>query len=433
MPDLLPERETVSETTAAQMATEKKREALRRRKKRAALLKRKKRDAENEARSRPEALPVNPQASHARMHRRHYGLIFSLFLCVILPTITSAVYLSVFAQDQYASTTGITIRQEETGSAGQLLGGLTQLVGSGVGNSDLLFEFIQSQMIVEAVDTRVDLAAHYSTTWPSDPVFSIWPGATIEDLTRFWRRMVRISYDRSTGLIMVEVRARDPQTARDIAEAIVAESEQMINLLNETARRDSMINAQTDLADALERLRATREAMIDFRARTQIIDPMADIQGRMGVLNTLQQQLAQALIDHDLLLLTSDANDPRVRSAERRIAVIRERIMQERLTFTEQNVTVDDTDFPRLLAQYESLRVDQEFAEENYRASLTALEAARSNAERQQIYLATFIRPTLAQRADYPRRILLVGLTMFFSLMIWAVMALIYYSLRDRG
>ncbi|WP_235442200.1 sugar transporter [Rhabdonatronobacter sediminivivens] len=373
-------------------------------------------------------------AGRARVRRRHHGLALSLIVLVVLPVVLAAAYLWTFAQDQYASTAGFTIRQEETGAASQLLGGLTQLVGGGSsGNSDLLFEFIQSQEIVEAVNDHVDLVAHYSATWPADPVFSIWPGATIEDMLWFWKRMVRITYDRSSGLIMVEARARDPDTAQAIARAVVAESEAMINMLNEAARRDSMANAQLDLEEALERLRAAREAIAEFRARTQIIDPAADIQGRMGVLNNLQQQLAQALVDYDLLLPSADSNDPRLRNAERRITVIRDRITEERRSFAAQDVTVDNTDYPSLLAQYESLRVDQEFSEENYRAALTALEQARSNAERQQIYLATFVRPTLAQRADYPRRLLLVGLTAFFALMTWAVLALVYYSLRDRG
>lgn len=377
---------------------------------------------------------VGGVAARARVQPRHRGLVLSLILLVLLPVALAAAYLWVLAQDQYASTAGFTIRQEETGAASQILGGLSQMVGGGSGgNSDLLFEFIQSQAIVEAVNNYVGLVTHYSETWPRDPVFSIWPGATIEDLLWFWRRMVRITFDRSSGLIMIEVRARDPATAQTIARRIVAESEQMINLLNETARRDSMANAQTDLEDALERLRAAREAVAAFRARTQIIDPTADIQGRMGVLNNLQQQLAQALVDHDLLLQTVDANDPRVRQAERRISVIRDRIVEERRSFAAQDVTVDGTDYPSLLGQYESLRVDQEFTEENYRAALTALEQARSNAERQQIYLATFVRPTLAQRADYPRRFLLTGLTAFFALMIWSILALVYYSLRDRG
>lgn len=373
-------------------------------------------------------------AGPARVRRRHRGLTLSLLILVVVPVFLSVFYLWGVARDQYASTAGFTIRQEETGGASQILGGLTQLVGaSGAGNSDLLFEFIQSQTIVEALNARLDLIGHYSANWPKDPVFSIWPTATVEDLHWFWRRMVRISFDRASGLIMIEARAGDAQTAQEIARAIITESEEMINLLNATARRDSMANAQLDLEDALERLRAAREALAIFRARTQIIDPIADIQGRLGVLNNLQQQLAQALVDYDLLLLSTDASDPRVRNAERRITVIRERILEERRSFAEQDVTIDNTDYPRLLEQFESLMLDQEFAQENYGAALKALELARSNAERQQLYLATFVRPTFAERSSYPRRVLLVALTAFFSLMTWAVLALVYYSLRDRG
>ncbi|MFN3955828.1 MAG: sugar transporter [Pararhodobacter sp.] len=368
------------------------------------------------------------------MRRRHWGLVLSVFLLIVAPLAATILYLVVFAQDQYASTTGFTIRQEETGSASEFLGGLSQFVGSGTaGNADVLFEFIQSQEIVERVNARFDLIEHYSATWPQDPAFSIWPGATIEDLLWFWKRMVRITYDKGSGLIMAQVRARDPQSAQTIARLIVSESEEMINMLNDGARRDTMRNAESDLAAAVERLRAAREAMAEFRARTQIVDPLADIQGRMGVLNNLQQQLAQALVDHDLLLQVTETNDPRLRQAQRRIEVIQDRIAEERSNFSSQDVTVDDTDYPRLLAQYESLRVDQEFAEQTYRAALTAFDAARSNSARQSLYLAAYIRPTLAQRAEYPQRIMLIGLTALFLSMIWGILALVYYSLRDRG
>lgn len=381
----------------------------------------------------PQEVRQRPPARKAQLKRRHWGLMVSLVVVVLLPVALTAFYLVTFARDQHASTTGFTVRREETGSASELLGGLSQIVGSGGGDADMLYEYIHSQEIVERVHARLDLIAHYTAGWPRDPVFSIWPTATIEDLLSFWQRMVRVTYDRNTGLIMVQVRAHDPDTAQTIARLIVAESEAMINTLNETARSDTMRYAQEDLDEALERLRRAREALAEFRARTQIVDPQADIQGRMGVLNNLQQQLAQALIDHDLLLQSVDAGDPRVRQAMRRIEVIQERIREERINFSAQNVTVDETDYPRLLAQYESLRVDQEFAERTYQAALTALDAARSNASRQGLYLATFVRPTLAQRSEYPRRLVLIGLTALFSAMLWGVLALVYYSLRDRG
>lgn len=375
-----------------------------------------------------------PVAPYARTRPRHLGLILCFLLVVVAPVCLAAYMLIFMARDQFASTTAFTVRSDETSSATELLGGISQIVGGGSGgNADVLFEFIQSQEIVERVDEKLDLKGHYSATWPEDPLFSLWPDAMIEDLLWFWKRMVRITYDKNSGLLMVEVRARDPEYARRIASVIVAESEVMINTLNETARRDSMANARVELDEALDRLRAARADLAAFRAKTQILDPRADIQGRMGVLNNLQQQLAEALVEFDLLGQTTDTSDPRMRQLQSRIEVIEARIMEERRSFASQNVTVDNTDYPALLAQYEGLQVEQEFAEQTYRAALTAMDAARSNAERQQLYLATYIRPTLAQRAEYPQRFLLIVLTLFFALLVWAILALVYYSLRDRG
>lgn len=380
--------------------------------------------------------PVRPVAQPARLQKRHHTVFISLLLIVLLPFAITVGYLYGFAEDQYASNTGFTVRSEETSSASDLLGGLSSIVGGGGGaltNGDVLYAYVQSQQIVERVNEEVDLRTVYSANWGTDPVFSIWPDATVEDLVWFWKRIVRVSYDRSSGLMDVQVRAPSPDVAQQIASVIVRESELMINQLNEQARRDSMAGAQRDLEEALERLRSAREDLAAFRARTQIVDPEADIQGRMGVINNLQQQLAQALVDYDLLLQTTAEGDPRVRQAERRIEVIQERIGAERRNFATQDVTVFDTDYPRLIAQFESLMVNQRFAEETYTAALAALDAARSNAERQSLYLATYIRPTLSQSAEYPQRVLLSMLAAIFLFLAWTCFMLIFYSLRDRG
>jgi len=385
-----------------------------------------------EAVARVEVRPVVPEAT---MRGRHWGLLISLVLLVIVPLFLVAAYLWTRAEDQYASTVGFTVRQEETASAGALAGGLAQMLGAGGStgtNARVLFEYIQSQELVARVHADLDLTAHYARNWPRDPVYSIWPDATIEELTSFWLRMVRISYDEGSGLIEVEVRAHEPRFAQAIAEKIVAESQAMINQLNETARRDALAWAQADLDQAVARLRAAREALTAFRATTQIVDPAADIQGRMGILTSLQQQLAQALVDMDLLT-GADENDPRRRQMQRRIDVIRDRINQERQSFAAQDVTISDTDYPTLIARFESLAVDQEVAQATYLAAQAALDGARSRAERQTLYLATYIRPTLAQKSEYPDRPVLTGLAGFFLLMLWSVLALVYYSLRDRG
>lgn len=385
----------------------------------------------------PGAVPlvqIRPLADAAMMKPRHWGLVISFGLLVLAPLALAIFYLFAIAQDQYSSTTGFTVRQEEGGGASDFLGILPQFGGGGAGDSDVLYEFIQSQRIVEEIDARLGLREHYSQHWSTDKVFGIWPDATIEDLLWFWKRVVRISYDQPTGLIELRVLAFDPAFAQAVSSEIVAESQSMINALSDAAREDAMRYARGDLDEALTRLKEAREALQRFRTRTQIVDPEADIQGRMGVMNNLQQQLAQSLIDLDLLRDTTNANDPRVVQAQRQIQVIRSRIAQERENFatdtTENNALGQD--YPSLIAEFESLVVDREFAEETYRAALTALDVARANANRQSRYLATYIEPTQAQSAEFPRRFVLIAMMALFLVLTWSILALVYYSIRDR-
>ncbi|MDE4193160.1 sugar transporter [Phaeobacter gallaeciensis] len=380
--------------------------------------------------------PTYPMARPAQMRRRHWGLVASFVLMVLAPLAAAVFYLWAVAEDQYISTAGFTVRSQESGGATDILGGLANFAGnSTASDSDILYEFIQSQEMVESVDKTVPLRPHYSQHWPDDWVFSLWPDATLEQMIWYWQRIVGISYDSGSGLIEVQAVAFDPETARDITRAIVTESQTRINELNEQAREDAMRYAREDLDEALEQLKGAREALTSFRTRTRIVDPEADIQGRMGVMNNLQQQLAEALIEYDLLRGTVGENDPRLKKAQQHIDVIRERINIERQTFTSTNTDTGAVgeDYPSLISEFERLTVDLEYAEETYRAALTALEVARDEATRQSRYLATYIKPTQAQESEYPDRPMLAGLAGLFLLLTWSILALIYYSIRDRS
>ena len=379
-------------------------------------------------------IQVRPMARPAKLRRRHLGLIAGFLVMVVAPLVAIALYFYLRAEPQYASLTGFTVRQEESGSASAMLGGFAQFaaVSSNTGDTDILHEFIQSQELVARLSERLELAAHFSAAWQNDPVFALSPDPTIEDLLRYWKRMVRVSYDQGTGLVELQVLAFDPAMAQRIAQEIVAQSHTLINELNAAARADLMRFAEADLQDARIRLRLAREALTEFRIRTQIVDPDSDIQGRMGVLNNLQQQLAQALIDYDVLAENTNQTDARVVQANRRIEVIRARIAEERQTFTLQGATFSGQDYPTLMAEYENLTVEREFAERDYGLALAALELARDNAARETRYLAVYIRPTLAESAQYPRAAVILGLAFVFLGLTWSILTLIIYSIRDR-
>ncbi len=377
---------------------------------------------------------VRPMAKPAQMQPRHRALLWSFVLCVIVPLIAVASYLWVIAEDRYSSTAAFTVRQEEGGSATDLLGGLAQFAGTSTsGDSDILYEFIRSQTLVSLIDQKLDLRSYYATHWNTDPVFALWPDASIEDLHWFWERIVKVSYDQSTGLIEVQTFAYDVAMAQIIASEIVAESQRMVNALSHAGQRDAIRYAEADLELTQARLKKTRQAVTEFRTRTQIIDLGADIQGRMGVMNTLQQQLATELVTFDELTKSARSTDPRLAQSLRRIQVIRDRIAEERREFATTEVLETGEDYPTLISEFEGLNVEREFAETAYNAALAALDGAKANALRQSRYLATYIVPTKAEESEYPRRFIIVGLVALFLSLSWGILVLVYYSLRDRA
>ncbi len=379
-------------------------------------------------------IAVRPMAEPARMKRRHWALIAGFFACVALPLLVIGIYLWLVAEDQYASTAGFTVRKEEGASATDLLGGLASLTGaSASADGDVLYEYIRSQAVVRRIDDKLGLREYYARYWDQDPVFALWPDASIEDLHWFWDRIVRVSYDQSTGLTELQVLAFDAQMAQRIASEIVSESQDMVNELNEAARLDAIRYAEADLQQAEERLKQARAALTQFRTRTQIVDLESDIQGRMGVMNTLQQQLAAELVAFDELSQITQGDDPRLNRALRRIQVIRDRIAEERRTFALNEVLSTGEDYPTLIAEFEGLMVEREFAEQAYRAALTAWDSAKADAQRQSRYLAAYVEPTLAEEAEYPQRFVIFGLAALILVLGWGVLALIYYSLRDRA
>ena len=378
-----------------------------------------------------ETVPVRPPASPARPRARHHLTLLSGVIAVLLPVSVLAFYLWMVAADQYASNVGFSVRKEEVGSAVEILGGITELSGSSSSDTDILYEYIQSQKMVALLDEKVDLRSLWSKP-AFDPIFAYDPDGTIEDLIKYWRDMVRIYYDSGSGLIEVRVLAFDPDDAKLIAEGVFAESSNMINELSTIAREDSIKYAIEELDTAVERLKSAREAITLFRNENRIVDPTVDLQTQAGLLGTLQTQLAETLIDLDLLLTTSQIDDPRVVQAQRRVTVIEKRIEEERRKRGIRGGDGDATTFTTLVGEYERLVVDREFAEQTYVSSLATRDAALAEARRQSRYLAAHIKPTLAERSQYPQRLTILGLFSLFMSMIWAISVLVVYSLKER-
>jgi capsular polysaccharide transport system permease protein len=367
-------------------------------------------------------------AGIARLRLRHRLVLWSFLAVVIFPLVVSAFYLWAIAEDQYASTVGFSVRREDASAAADILGGLTSLTKSSSSDTDILYEYLRSQKLVADMERRVNLRAMWSKP-EGDPFFTFDSSGSIEDLVDYWQRMVRTSYDSTTGLIEVRVLAFEPADATLIAQALLDESATMINKLSAAALEDSVRYARDDLKVAEDRLRAAREAVTAFRVKNQIVDPTTDFQTQAGVVGTLENQLAEAQIEIDLLAGVGDS-DPRLVQAKRRAEVIMARIAAERAKVGADGTGVRD--LAALAADYERLIVDLEFGEKSYVAALSAYDSTRAESQRISRYLAAHVLPTTAEVSRFPERWSLLGLMALFLGLIWAIGSLIAYSLKDR-
>ena len=76
-----------------------------------------------------------------------------------------------------------------------------RLQTSTASDTDILYEFIRSPDLVQRTDEALDIRAMFSRPWPHDFVFAFDPQGTIEDLTDYWNRQVKVLLDNNAGIL----------------------------------------------------------------------------------------------------------------------------------------------------------------------------------------------------------------------------------------
>lgn len=84
------------------------------------------------------------------------------------------------------------------------------------------------------------------------------------------------------------------------------------------------------------------------------------------------------------------------------------------------------------LTSFEQLRLNRMFAEKLYTMAEDALERARLRAEQQNIFVSTFVPPSVPQEPQYPQRLSLSLLIPIGLAMLWGIFALIAASIEDH-
>lgn len=379
----------------------------------------------------PGEAPAPPGWTGAGRPRLLGRLSLSALACVALPTLLAVLYYGFVAADRYVAEARFAVRGSEAATT-DMLGVLTGIPGSGASAADALVvrDFVRSRDAVEALDRRLDLRAVYSRD-EADWLARLDPAGPIEEVVDYWRGMIDVSYESASGITTLRVQAFRPDDAVTVASAVLEEGEALVNRLSERARRDAVAFAEAELRRAEERLGAARAEVTRFRDQRRALDPARSAEARLAIQAGLEGDLAKAEAELSAMRAYMRPDAPAVVSAENRIAALRRQVEAERakLAGEEGGPQV----LSGLVADYEKLAGEQEFATKAYVSALASLETARAEATRKHRYLATFVTPHLPEDATRPRRLLRILTVFFASLVAWGIGALGVAAVKDHA
>jgi capsular polysaccharide transport system permease protein len=386
--------------------------------------------------AKPDAEPVK-KGWISKLRPRHMVISLSFLAVVMVPSAIASSYMAFVAADQYHSSVSFSVRSISASSSGDLLGIFTQGGGgSTTADSYVLLDFILSERMVQAVDEAFGMEKIFAPQG-SDYYYGLRPNLPIEDKLSYWRRMIRVSMDHTSGIMDIEVKAFSPEVAQKVASFVVMQSEKLINDLSMTSRNEVLKVAQDEVRTAENRLTQSRSAVRDYRDTSQEADPVAAAALATQIVGGLEGQLVKLRTELSTALSQMGEDTPRVRVMRSQIASIEKQISRERQRFgggtTAGKQPRNASDVAGRIQQYEGLQTQNEFAERAYTSALGALEKARVEAAAKQRYLAVFIQPTLSELAQYPHRLMNSLLVTLGALMLWAVAVMTFYNIRDRN
>jgi capsular polysaccharide transport system permease protein len=253
----------------------------------------------------------------------------------------------------------------------------------------------------------------------------------------FWRKdfealfsrydhFVSVETDTSTGVTALRVKAYRPEDAHTLASALLSYSEQLINELNERARRDALDTARREVERAEQRISEVQKDLTAYRVQQKMLDPKSAssaVLELIGQMNAAQTNARAQLGE----LLNNSPNSPQIPLVKTRIASLDKLIAEERAKLSGQSDSVVAS-----LTEYERLTLDRELAEKALASAFTSLEAARLEAQRQQLYLETIAQPNLADYPLYPKRFPSFVIVVVSCLLVYGIAWLLVASAREH-
>ena len=358
--------------------------------------------------------------------------LIGFILVVILPFLASSVYYAFIASDQYVAEARFAVRAVSgTGDTSDASdpGGPTSALNMRSASQDayVVTSFIHSTEILNRIGKKIDYRSMFIRQ-NADFMSRFGSSRSDEEFLKYWNDHVTAYIDVTSGIITLKVRTFSPDDSVKLADAIIEESEKLINELSERARNDIVQSMKADVQKSGKAYGDTLIALNQFQNASGLLSPQTQAKNSGAILTGL---LAQKL------------------EFETRLFVMRQSNAQNSPTYQQLNLAKESLDaqiekmksaltgpenasLAKSLLEYSRLETDRMIAEKLYESSQKNYDAVLAEALRKTLYLAVFVKPVLPDESIFPRRVSTPLIILLALVVTWATLSLIWASVEDH-
>ena len=342
------------------------------------------------------------------------------FLWVVACFLIAALYLGAIASDRYVSRAEIIIKQAD--QMKMLPDALSMLGIGGSNHQDVLLvqNYLNSWDLLAKLDKELDLKSHYQSD--TADYFSRLPkDVSREDFIEYYRNHLTLRLDELSGVLTIELQAFDPKYGQQVVGLMLKESERFINKLGHQVALDQLAFVEKEVDRAYRRLQDEKTKVLAFQNSHQLISPESTSSARLGVVSQIEAELVSQQAQLKQLRSYMRDTAPGIISVQARIDALNKQLKQERAKLT----GLDKDAMNEITAGYLDVQTQATLAADLYKTGLISLEQTRVEAYRKLKHLLVINQPTLAEEAEYPRRL--------YNLATISVLLCLFYGLVVMG
>ncbi|NQW53311.1 MAG: hypothetical protein HQ465_18920 [Rhodospirillales bacterium] len=367
---------------------------------------------------------------------RSIGGLLSFAVCVLLPALLAAVYYFGYASPEYVVEFRFAVRDTNgTVSTSTATAGIIASLGvSTASNSNenyMVTEYMTSLQAVHDLQGKIDLRQIYSR-----PFIDFWSridtSRSVEDFAKYWKNnVVTATFDTVTGIAIARVRAFTPEDSYLVARTLLSSADAMINEVAQRPLREAVRFSEAEVKRSEDRLRQIREDLAKYREKEGLIEPMSNVVASNAALaGTVRGLLTQLQTDKAALSKQGlSANAAPMRTLDTRIKATEEQLKAIEAQVSNQT---SGAGISPIVARYEALDLERQFAQGMLTSTMQSLEQARANSVTKRLYITPFIHPALPQTSTYPNRLVATLTVAIACLFLWTIALLVSRSIKEH-